>query len=150
MDPPPPIAQVLPLLSQASSIAFSSASLIVRTLARLLVALSYPLRALSPIPLILYALAPFIVFVRLIVDALVFTPFSIATSVVSALYPVYVFFGVTFIAAVLLGAAGRAIALALAAGLAESQQAEVPPVLQVKSGGEERTSGHRRRTLRAI
>ena len=62
---------------------------------------------LSPLPIILYFLAPAIVFAEVVLDMLVSTPYHISLYLLDAFYPVYVLCGVACIVGALLGIGGR-------------------------------------------
>jgi hypothetical protein len=120
MSDSPAIAQLVPLLSRASSAVVSTAQFTGRTLLSVLSAIV----ALSPHPLILHVLAPLIISVQILLDFLVFTPISIVRAVAIALYPIYVFVGVACIAGLVMGTAGRMLAQSLTT-MALGQQSQL-------------------------
>lgn len=105
----PPIAALLPIISQ-----FVSATGSIVTTG---ISFSYQLSksithgAFLPInPLIsiaAYILAPAFVFIALVADLFVLTPYNTLLHVLHAFYPVYVFCGVAFIISAIVGVAGR-------------------------------------------
>ena len=99
---PPPILQIAPILSRFFSTALSTLRL-----------LFLSVRALSPLPLFLYVLAPFLVFSATLIDLLVWSPLRIITNILTVLYPVYVFVGVALISGAILGVSGRFLTRAL-------------------------------------
>ncbi|KAF9270809.1 hypothetical protein L218DRAFT_58669 [Marasmius fiardii PR-910] len=66
---------------------------------------------LAPISIILYVLAPFIVFVQIILGLVVFTPYSAFVYLTDAIYPLYVFCGIACIVGVLMGVLGKLLAM---------------------------------------
>lgn len=59
-----PLAEILPYLSSAASAILASALFVGRALGAVTSKLLYPIAVLSPVALILYIFAPFIVFVQ--------------------------------------------------------------------------------------
>jgi hypothetical protein len=70
---------------------------------------------LSPIPIILYAFAPVLVFLQLAFSVLVLLPYHTVLYLVDVLYPLYVFFGMACTAGALIGLSGRILAAILTA-----------------------------------
>jgi hypothetical protein len=68
---------------------------------------AHPLIFLFPFPILLYILAPVIVFVQLLFDLVVTTPYRVISYLSDAFYPVYVFVGVACITGALVGLGGR-------------------------------------------
>ncbi|GLB44383.1 hypothetical protein LshimejAT787_1700100 [Lyophyllum shimeji] len=108
--PPPPIERILPYVASLLSAGLSFASAFTRFLS---VLLSSSLTFFSPLPLIAYLFAPLIVFLDVLTDIAVRWPHRLALYALDALYPVYVFCGVACIVGVLLGTAGRVVAVFL-------------------------------------
>ncbi|KAG0694902.1 hypothetical protein DFH29DRAFT_298660 [Suillus ampliporus] len=99
----PPIMQIIPILLATFSLLRTFLS---QTL-RVVVALVTPL--LIFVPLVFRLLAPVILVFHIILDAAVYTPYAIISSVASALYPVYIFCGVACISGAVLGILGRSL-----------------------------------------
>ena len=78
---------------------------------RLLVNLAWqvvkPILVLSPIPIILYILAPVFTFCQVLLDVVVLGPVKTMGYMVEVIYPVYVFVGVGCITGCLLGFMGK-------------------------------------------
>lgn len=110
---PPPIVQVLPYISQAASFLLTATTITFQTLFSLITQVSSHLSIISPLPIISYLLAPIIVFFQILVDLLVFTPYSITIYALDAFYPIYVFCGVACIAGATIGVIARGIAMLL-------------------------------------
>lgn len=66
-----------------------------------------------PIPIILYIIAPFTVFLGYLASAFVFVPYATVVYLLEALHPLYVFCGVACLTGALLGAIGRLVAAGL-------------------------------------
>jgi len=118
---PPPIAMLLPLLQSA----LTGSSLLFRLGIRLLLAMAYPLRIIWSI---LHALfSPIIIVIKIALDIVLFTPFSIIRMVAVALYPVYVFCAVACIFGAVVGIFGHYISTAILSVLAQSKYFTRPP-----------------------
>ncbi|KAG1750346.1 uncharacterized protein EDB91DRAFT_1046242 [Suillus paluster] len=99
----PPITQIIPILRATFSLLrtfFSQAS-------RVLVVLATPL--LIFVPFVSRLLAPLILVFHIVLDAAVYTPYTIISIAVVALYPVYIFCGVACISGAVLGILGRSL-----------------------------------------
>ncbi|KAG2144083.1 hypothetical protein BD769DRAFT_1748006, partial [Suillus cothurnatus] len=99
----PPITQIIPILRAT----FSLLRTFLSQASRVVVALASPL--LIFVPLISRLLAPVILVLHIILDATVYTPYTIASNVAAALYPLYMFCGVACIFGVILGILGRSL-----------------------------------------
>ncbi|KAG1835412.1 hypothetical protein DFJ58DRAFT_820648 [Suillus subalutaceus] len=99
----PPITQIIPILRATFSLlrTFLSQAL------RVVVALATPL--LIFVPLISRLLAPVILVFHIVLDATVYTPYTIISNVAAALYPLYMFCGVACIFGAVLGILGRSL-----------------------------------------
>ncbi|KIM42050.1 hypothetical protein M413DRAFT_27575 [Hebeloma cylindrosporum] len=94
-----PISRILPYLSSlfsASKHAFNLTVSLVKSLLRL-----------SPLPIVLYAIAPVTVFLDLVVAIFILAPYNAAVYLLDVLFPLYVFCGVACITGGLLGLTGR-------------------------------------------
>ncbi|KAJ7113389.1 hypothetical protein C8R44DRAFT_710600 [Mycena epipterygia] len=113
----PALARALPYAKSAVSLTISSFSAIFRTIFAALAFLAkiaaHPIVFLSPFPLLLYILAPVIVFIHLFLDIAVYTPYRAILYVSDAFYPAYVFLGVACITGALVGLSGRLAVLAI-------------------------------------
>ncbi|KAG2757788.1 hypothetical protein P692DRAFT_20208071 [Suillus brevipes Sb2] len=99
----PPIAQVIPIFRAT----FSVLRTFLSQASRVLVALATPL--LIFVPLISRLLAPLILVFHIVLDAAVYTPYTIISNLAAALYPLYVFCGVACIFGAVLGILGRSL-----------------------------------------
>ncbi|KAF8553834.1 hypothetical protein OG21DRAFT_1177699 [Imleria badia] len=118
---PPPIAMLLPLLQSA----LTGSSLFVRLGVRLLLAMVYPLRIIWSI--IHALLLPIIITLKIALDIVLFTPFSIIRTVAVAFYPVYVFCAVACIFGATVGIFGHYISTTILSVLAQSKYFTRPP-----------------------
>ncbi|KAJ6607176.1 hypothetical protein B0H10DRAFT_2073028 [Mycena sp. CBHHK59/15] len=114
---PPALARALPYI-QSGSLALLSLSLTLTraafgVLTFIAKIIAHPIVFLSPLPALLYILAPLIVFVNLFLDVAVYTPYRVITYLSDAFYPLYVFLGVACIAGALVGLGGRFLVLGL-------------------------------------
>ncbi|GBE78876.1 hypothetical protein SCP_0200730 [Sparassis crispa] len=119
--PSPPIIDILRLAAHAAS---SLLSFLLALLAHLL----------TPA---LYVLAPALLFLRVLLDALVLAPLALARAVLREAYPLYVFGGAACLGAVCVGYAARAVAgwvLAASAPGAGVDAADAAP----RAGGKRR------------
>ncbi|KAJ7073381.1 hypothetical protein B0H15DRAFT_806766 [Mycena belliarum] len=129
----PALVQALPYATYGASFVVSSALTLIRVvyvaLAFVAKAVAHPLILLSPFPLLLYVLAPVIVFVQISLDVVWFTPYHAILYLSDAFYPAYVFVGVACITGGLLGISGRLTVLGLNSLLAPppGQTPKYPP-----------------------
>ncbi|KAI0325441.1 hypothetical protein GY45DRAFT_241844 [Cubamyces sp. BRFM 1775] len=104
----PPIVELARLTGHALSLSFSYTVRGLATSARYL---------LLPLPLLstplLYLLAPVLVLSQVLLDILVFTPYTIFTVLARNIYPIYVFVGIACICAMFVGYLARAISVGL-------------------------------------
>jgi hypothetical protein len=94
-----PISRILPYISSAfsaSKYAFKLTASLFKSLLRL-----------SPLPIVLYVIAPVTVFLDLIVAVFIRAPYNGVIYLLDALFPLYVFCGVACITGGLLGLTGR-------------------------------------------
>jgi len=96
-----PIAQLVPYFNRGVTI--------IRHILNLSASMSRPLLFLSPLPILLYILAPFTVFFDIVTTVFVSAPYKTLTYILDAIYPLYVFCGVACIIGCLLGIAGRVV-----------------------------------------
>ncbi|KAJ7101368.1 hypothetical protein B0H15DRAFT_409933 [Mycena belliarum] len=116
----PPLLRALPYAKYAvSALAVSSLALFHASFTAL-ATLTRPLAFLSPLPFLLYVLAPAIVFVQIFVEVGVYNPYRAVVFLLDTLYPVYVCIGVACITGALLGLGGRLTVLGLVSVLAPS------------------------------
>lgn len=99
----PPITQIIPILRAT----FSLLRTFLSQASRVVVALATPL--LIFVPLVSRLLAPVILVFHIVLDATVYTPYMIISSVAAALYPLYMFCGVACIFGAVLGILGRSL-----------------------------------------
>jgi len=99
----PPITQIIPILRAT----FSLLRTFLSQASRIVIALASPLLIL--VPLISRLLAPVILVFHIILDATVYTPYTIASNLAAALYPLYMFCGVACIFGAVLGILGRSL-----------------------------------------
>jgi hypothetical protein len=92
----PPIAQLVPYITTASSWLINSITSFFR-----------PTLLFWPVPILLYFFAPVIVFFELVVTVFFYGPYKTILYLLDALYPLYVLGGVACITGVVLGFAGR-------------------------------------------
>ncbi|KAH9847507.1 hypothetical protein C2E23DRAFT_848165 [Lenzites betulinus] len=104
----PPIIHFARIAGHVFALSFSYLSSFSTTLAGYsLVPLNF---AFTPI---YYVLSPVIVFVQVLLEVFLFSPYAIITSVVRNIYPIYVFVGVACIFSALLGYVARMISRGL-------------------------------------
>lgn len=105
----PPISELLPIISKAvstaGSVAFSAISFSYQLSKSITHGAFLPITPL--ISIAAYILAPIFVFVALVTDLFVLTPYSTLVNVLHSFYPVYVFCGVAFIISGIVGVTGR-------------------------------------------
>jgi hypothetical protein len=149
----PPISQLLPLLSNAIKFTHSAALFFLDAVTQL----TYPVRiiAVSPLPLLLNILSPVIIFGNILLDTLFLTPLYILSSILGALYPVYVFLGVACISALLLAVIGRVLSQALVAAVLDPHSYRPPHLLttqleQWRRSPESKPSGGKRRVSEGL
>lgn len=118
---PPPIAMLLPLLQ----LVLAGLSLLFHLGISFLLAMVYPLRIIWSIMHAL--LSPITTVVKIILDVVLFAPFSIICTVAVALYPVYVFCAVACIIGAAIGIFGHYISTAILSVLARSKYFIRPP-----------------------
>lgn len=94
-----PISRILPYVSSAFSASKYAVSLIA--------SLFKPLLRLSPLPIVLYVIAPVTVFLNLVVTIFIRSPYDGLMYLLDALFPLYVFCGVACITGGLLGLTAR-------------------------------------------
>ncbi|EMD37236.1 hypothetical protein CERSUDRAFT_95492 [Gelatoporia subvermispora B] len=107
----PPIVEIARLLYSSSGYAFSFAGRLLSaagqfflSLAQLLVA---PLAFILSV--LLYLLAPVIVFFQILLDAVIFIPYTIAVAALQNLYPIYVFVGASLLFSAVIALGARAL-----------------------------------------
>ncbi|KZT09267.1 uncharacterized protein LAESUDRAFT_756899 [Laetiporus sulphureus 93-53] len=105
----PPIVQIVEYLSSSSLVVIS---FIGRSLTALLRNVVAPFSAIlvSIYTPLSFILAPLFLFLRIALNALILTPWSILGNVLVYLYPLYLFVGTSCIAAGLVGLAARLVA----------------------------------------
>jgi hypothetical protein len=91
----------------------SYAFIVVQGLSSTISKLFSPILILSSIPIILYALAPVLVFLQLAFSVLMLLPYHTFLYLVDVLYPLYVFVGVSCIAGALICLSRRILAAIL-------------------------------------
>ncbi|KAI0349748.1 hypothetical protein OH77DRAFT_1172132 [Trametes cingulata] len=105
---PPPIVEIARVAGHGIALSFSYLSRGSTTAIRYL---------LSPVSLLynplLYLLAPVIVLAQVLLDLLVFTPYSVIITVARNVYPIYVFVGAACICAAFFGFLARMVATSL-------------------------------------
>ena len=106
---PPALQQLLPYVISGGSALFSAISTVFRSLIHLLSASFRSILIFSPLPVVLYLLAPAFVFLQIVADICVVLPYRIAVAFLDVFYPVYVFLGVACITGALVGLSGRLI-----------------------------------------
>jgi len=111
----PPIAQLVPILQAVLRALYS----LLRFTLRFFLALLAPLYGIWPI--ILTLISPITVVIDIILDATVFTPFSIIRSVAVAFYPLYIFCAVACITGAVVGLFGRYVVAVTLGTFAQSK-----------------------------
>ncbi|KAK7058625.1 hypothetical protein VNI00_002261 [Paramarasmius palmivorus] len=104
-----PLGQALLFLPVLGSFIWRSISYTLQTLAWIIQKCIYPFIALSPHPILLYILAPFTVFIQIVLSILVVSPYRVLLYFSDVFYPVYVFCGVACITGGLVGVLGRVL-----------------------------------------
>lgn len=133
-----PIAQVLPYLkvlysSLASLFSFS-------------ISLMRPLLRLSPLPIILYLIAPLVVFIDIVVTLFIRTPYRTVTYLLEDLFPIYVLCGVACITGVVVGLAARGISSVIVNALSvDEDMGHDHDTHTIKAGAKEDSKGKARR-----
>ncbi|KAJ7433706.1 hypothetical protein B0H11DRAFT_1758718, partial [Mycena galericulata] len=134
----PALVRALPYLTSGIYLIFSSMLALFRaTLAVLsFVAkvIAHPIVFLSPFPVLLYIAAPIIVFVQLILEVVMYSPYRAILFVSDVFYPAYVFVGVACITGAVLGLSGRLAVLGVL--YAFNGPAQSPPPILVDAHGE--------------
>lgn len=97
----PPITKIVPILRAT----FSVLRTFLSQASQAAVALATPFLIL--VPIISRLFAPLILVFHIILDATVYTPYAIISSVAAALYPLYIFCAVACISGAVLGVFGR-------------------------------------------
>jgi len=97
------ISQLIPYAYTAFELAFSLLSFSLTVLKLVL----------SPLPILLYIIAPLTTFIDVTTTVLIRVPYRTSLYVADALYPLYVFFGVACITGCLFGYGGRLIVLSI-------------------------------------
>jgi len=146
----PPLERVLPYVVSGVSAAVSIASTFARFVIFLFSIASRIIGFLSPLPIILYLLAPVFVFVDVIADTFIRWPYAIALYVSDAFYPIYVFFGVACIIGLLIGGAARLLSTFLVNILVVEEPPMSTLIVEEKSKGRRLRSRSRRRRQRAM
>ncbi|KAJ7664994.1 hypothetical protein B0H17DRAFT_1091077 [Mycena rosella] len=107
----PALLRALPYAQSGATLILSTSQAALRTTFTALVFLSKllanPIAFLSPFPILLYILAPLIVFVQLLLEIAIYAPTRTIAYVADAVYPAYVFLGVVCITGALIGLSGR-------------------------------------------
>ncbi|KAG2144033.1 hypothetical protein BD769DRAFT_1004016 [Suillus cothurnatus] len=99
----PPITQIIPIFRAT----FSLLRTFLSQASRIVITLASPL--LIFVPFISRLLAPVILVFHIILDATVYTPYTIISNVAAALYPLYMSCGVACIFGAVLGIFGRSL-----------------------------------------
>ncbi|KAL0577283.1 hypothetical protein V5O48_004711 [Marasmius crinis-equi] len=103
-----PLSQALTFLPVLGSLIWQG---ILSTLSILYYPLSFlRLPILAPLAILLYVFAPAIVFVQILLEVIIYTPYRVLVYLSDVVYPLYVFCGVACITGVLAGGFGRAMA----------------------------------------
>jgi cellulose synthase/poly-beta-1,6-N-acetylglucosamine synthase-like glycosyltransferase len=107
----PALARALPYVKSAAvlilSFALSLSRAIFSAVAFAGKIAAHPIVFLSPFPVLLYILAPVIIFVQLFLEITVYSPYRAILWLSDAVYPAYAFLGVACITGALLGSIGR-------------------------------------------
>ncbi|KAF7341526.1 hypothetical protein MVEN_01890100 [Mycena venus] len=110
-SPEAAFSRVLPIVNFTASLIISSALGLVRAVIGAVSfagkIIAHPIVFLSPFPVLLYILAPVIVFIQIFLEIFVYTPSRAIIYLSDAFYPAYVFLGVACITGGLLGLVGR-------------------------------------------
>ncbi|KAJ7023148.1 hypothetical protein C8F04DRAFT_1401852 [Mycena alexandri] len=103
---PPALARALPY---AQSIVYFTFSSVVSLSRAIFSALAFVILQIiaHPFPLLLYILAPVLVFVQIFLDVFVYFPYHAIVYLADAFYPVYVLLGVACVTGTLIGLSGR-------------------------------------------
>ncbi|KAJ7441487.1 hypothetical protein B0H11DRAFT_503388 [Mycena galericulata] len=113
VQPPdsPALVRALPYLASGISIIFSSVLALFRAtlavLSFIAKVIAHPIVFLSPFPVLLYIATPLIVFVQILLEVVVYSPYRAVLFVSNVFYPAYVFVGVACITGAVLGLSGR-------------------------------------------
>ncbi|KAH9945231.1 uncharacterized protein BXZ73DRAFT_38500 [Epithele typhae] len=103
-SPSPPIVELARFLAHLFTVSYRFFS---QTTLTLVLSIFAPLTLIySPIS---YLLAPVFVFLRVLLDLFIFTPYAIAASIARNVYPIYVFVGTALLCAICVGLVARAI-----------------------------------------
>ncbi|PPQ78565.1 hypothetical protein CVT25_011777 [Psilocybe cyanescens] len=116
-----PILQILPYITLAFSV--------LQAIFSFILSLFRPLLHLSPLPILLYVLAPVIVFLDIVATIIIRAPYRTITYLLEELFPLYVFCGVACITGVLLGLSARVLARAIVTAVALDQESSDSPNL---------------------
>ncbi|KAJ6459120.1 hypothetical protein C8R47DRAFT_1162401, partial [Mycena vitilis] len=109
----PALVRALPYAKSLASLSFSSLVALSRSVSAALFfasrILAHPIVFLSPFPVLLYILAPAIVFTQILVEVFAYSPYRAILYLSDAFYPAYVLLGVACITGALLGLGGRLV-----------------------------------------
>ncbi|KAF9007112.1 hypothetical protein BDQ17DRAFT_1351454 [Cyathus striatus] len=112
-DTLPPVANILPYLSALLSFVYPILVLFFRLLYHASTKLALYIVIVSPLPIVLYILAPVTVFCQAVFRFFVLAPYRILVYLIDAVYPLYVFCGVAIITGSALGLCARGVSFAL-------------------------------------
>ncbi|KAG9308689.1 hypothetical protein JVU11DRAFT_11646 [Chiua virens] len=118
---PPPIAMLLPLLQSV----LAGLTLLFGLGVRLLFAMVYPLRIIWYILYVL--LSPLTVVIKISLDLVLFTPFSIIHKLAVAFYPVYVFCAAACIFGATVGLFGNYVSTTILNSISRTKYFTQPP-----------------------
>lgn len=142
----PPIVYILQVLPRVISFIGSLLSLIGRALVGTGRFILTPVFVAST-PL-LYILAPVIVFIRVLIESLILTPYRIVTYLLDALYPVYVFVGTACLCAGVVALGARLIIYA--AGQVLLEPSASPSTNSVETEHAPRASSMQRKSMKRV
>ncbi|KAJ7189932.1 hypothetical protein B0H12DRAFT_1065574, partial [Mycena haematopus] len=111
---PPAFVRALPYIRSGATLLLSS---LFRTVSAAVTLLAHPIVLVLPasIALLLYIVAPLLVFSQLVFETVLHTPYRVIVFLSDAVYPAYVFLGVACITGGLLGWTGRSVVLGVLA-----------------------------------
>ncbi|KAJ7662698.1 hypothetical protein DFH06DRAFT_1190647 [Mycena polygramma] len=109
----PALVRALPYAKSVASLLLSSLVALSRSVSAALSfavrILTHPIVFLSPFSVLLYILAPAIVFIQLLLEVFAYSPYRAILYLSDAFYPAYVLLGVACITGALLGFGGRLV-----------------------------------------
>lgn len=129
---PPALERILPYVVSGASAAISALSAAFQIGAFLVSKTANSFLYFSPLPIILYFLAPALVFFDILADVFLRVPYQLSLYILDAFYPIYVFCGVACITGAVIGIMGR-LASKLLVDMVQGRYFAPPEVKMIES-----------------